>query len=182
MLVKSKFKSVFSGPGQLIVLSCGLVVLTLMPAQAQQERQPTSTSNSIVTEQVALQNLLEVKQKEKKKETVPNTPTANQPTIGNAKTVALSGANSSLRAYFFDNEKTAESFAQAIATFKIATRFKLVVSATENAMYDADNKKIVMPPSHAEQFKIDSSKVVLLAGTHKQHTRVEQLMRALGAE
>jgi len=157
-------KSTKSGSRYIVILYYGLFALILLPVSGSPLNTPA------------------VAQKEKKKEPRVSTMAANQPKIKHAKIIAVSGIDSSLRGYFFENKQAAESFAQAIAVFKIATRFQLVVSTTQTSVFDMDRKKMVMPPSWADQFEINSSKVILLEGTHKQHARVEKIMQVLGAE
>ena len=182
MVIKSKIKSSLSVLSRLTLLSFGIVALTFLPVQAQQSAPQLSSDGLTALEENTIRVVLATEPNEEEtKEILPGTSGYHQPKISNAKLVSW-GVETSLRAYFFETEQEAEAFPKAIATFKLATRFKLVVSATEIAMYDADNKKIIMPPNHAEQLEIDSGKVVLLAGTRKQQARVEKLMRALDAD
>ena len=115
-----------------------------------------------------------------KTENGPGTADYHKPGIKNAKLVVW-GSEKSVRAYFFKSKQAATSFAKTVATFKLATPFKLIVSETGPTVFDADNHKLVIRSNFAEQSGINSNKVILLVGTRKQHTRVEQLMRTLGA-
>ena len=164
MVGHPRVKSTVSGSRYFVILCCGLIALILLSVAGS----PLSTPAAA--------------QKEKKRDPRVNTPEANLPKIKNAKLISLSGVDSSLRAYFFESKQAAESFAQAMETFKIATRFQLVVSTTEVSVLDMDRKRTVMPPSWADQFEIQSSKVILLEGTRKQHACVENVMKIIGAE
>ncbi|MCA9017004.1 MAG: M56 family metallopeptidase, partial [Planctomycetaceae bacterium] len=182
MIASSRVKSGLSGTSRLVVLSCGLVMLTLIPVQAQQDT-PSQLKRAVtITTEEKAQNTLVAEQDEKQEEALPNTAEKNQPTIENAKLISWSGNESSCRAYFFKTEKVAESFADLIAAFKIATRIQVVISETEPMVFDVDKKRMVMLPSHANQLELNSDNYVLLYGTRKEHARVEKLMRALGAE
>ena len=183
MVASSQVKSALSGSSRLIVLSCGLVALTLLPVQAQQvsQSQLNATEQGILQVAPAAEQPI-AEQNEKNKAVRPNTAEDNQPTIANAKLVGWSGLDTSTRAYFFESEPAAESFAKVIAAFKIATRFKVVISETEPMVFDHDKKSMVMPPNFAKQLELDSNKFVMLSGTRKEHARVEELMRALDAD
>jgi len=182
MVASSRVKSTLSGSSRFVVLSLGLVALTFLPVQAQQEPEPQLSGAPIATEQGASQIPVNVEQDEKKKETVPNTAEDNQPTIGNAKLISWSLDETSSRAYYFETQQAAESFAKAIAAFKIATRIKVVISETEPVMFDADKKRMVWRLMHARQHRFDTEPFVLLRGIRKQHARVEEVMRALDAD
>lgn len=164
MVRHPQVKSTKSGSRYSVILCYGLIALILLPVSGSPFNTPA------------------VAQKENKQEPRVSTMVDHLPKIKNAKLVAVSGIDSSLRSYFFENKQAAESFAQAMATFKIATRFQLVVSTTQTPVLDMDRKKMVMPPNWADQLIIKSKKVVLLEGTHKQHARVEKVMQVLGAE
>lgn len=164
MISHPQVKFAESGSRSVVILCYGLIALILLSV----------TGSPLSTPAAA--------QKEKKQESRVSTMDDHLPKIKNAKLVAVSGVDSSLRAYFFESKQAAESFAQAMATFKIATRFQLVVSETEVDVLDMDRKKIVMIPGYADQLKIQSSKVILLEGTHEQHARVEKVMQALDAD
>lgn len=182
MIASSQVKAQLTGPSRLIVLSCGLVVLTLIPVQAQQDI-PSQLKNPVtITIEENTQNTLVAEQDEKQEESFPNTAEKNQPTIANAKLISWSGNESSCRAYFFRTEKVAASFAELIAAFNIATRIRVVISEDEPSLTDYGKKRMVMPPNHARQLELDSDNYVVLYGTRKDHARVEKLMRALGAE
>jgi len=180
MIASSQVKAVLSGPSRLIVLSFGLLALILIPVQAQ-EIPPTQTPgdfNTLAAENTQNSPVAEQSEKEEE-ETFPNTAEKNMPTIADAKLISWSGNESSCRAYFFETEKVAESFAKLIATFKIATRIQVVISEDEPSLTDYGKKRMVMPPNHARQLELDSDNYVLLYGTRKDHARVEALIRAL---
>lgn len=164
MVRHPQVKSTKSGSRYIVRLSLGLIVLIFLAEQGNPLNTPAAAQN------------------EKKKEPRVTTMVDHQPKIKNAKLVAVSGIDSSLRAYFFENKQAAESFAQAMATFKIATRFQIVVSTTQSPVLDMDRKKMVMPPNWADQFIIKSKIFVLLEGTHQQHARLEKVTQTLGAE
>ncbi|MCA9017003.1 MAG: hypothetical protein KDA77_16845 [Planctomycetaceae bacterium] len=164
MVGHPRVKSTASGSRSFTILCYGLSTLLLLPVAGSPLNTPAAA------------------QEENKQESRIIKIDDHLPKIKNAKLISISGADSSLRAYFFESKQAAESFAQAMATFKIATRFQLVVSATEVAVLDMDRKIIVMLPGWADQQKIQSSKVILLEGTRAQHARVEQVMQALDAD
>lgn len=182
MIASSQVKATLSGPTRLIVLSFGLLALILIPVQAQ-ENPPTQTPgalNPTTAENTENTPVAEQSEKEDEDEAFPNTAEKNMPTIADAKLISWSGDESSCRAYFFETEQTAESFAKLVATFKIATRFQVVITEDEPSLTDYDKKRMVMPPNHARQLELDSdNNYVLLYGKRKDHARVEALIRAL---
>ncbi|QDT43693.1 Methicillin resistance mecR1 protein [Gimesia alba] len=182
MIASSRVKSRLSGTSRLVVLSCGLVVLTLIPVQAQQDTPSQLKTPVTITVEENAQNTPVAEEGEKQEDAFPNTAEKKLPTIENARLISWSGNESSCRAYFFKTEKVAESFAKLIAAFKIATRIQVVISEDEPSLTDYGKKRMVMPPNHARQHELDSDNYVLLYGTRKEHARIEQLMRALGAE
>lgn len=185
MVARSRVKFTLSRSTGLLVLSCGLVMLTLIPirADAEPESSPpqvavpaSDAAQDPVREKVEIVDVEEHALEEKPK---PGTAAYHQPGISNAKLVTW-GVESSVRGYFFETEEAAQSFAKTIKAFNIARQFKLVLS--DDPLIDYDNRRIVIPLSWAEQTGIQSSKAILLEGNRQEHLRVETIMTALGAE
>ncbi|QDV19164.1 Regulatory protein BlaR1 [Gimesia panareensis] len=178
MIARSRVKFTLSPAACLLTVSCGLMVMTLLPISAGAE--PKQLKDETVPQTKVSENSDQGAQAaETQEKPKPGTATYHKPGISHAQLVSW-GVETSLRGYFFDTEEAAESFAKTIEAFRIARRFQLEIS--EYSLFDNDNHKILMPSNHAEQLQIDSNKVILLQGDRKQHQRIEQIMKALGAE
>lgn len=173
MVACSQVRFTLSRSVCLLTLTCGLLGLVWVPVSAANEsdESPAATAPKLAQPDQQVE--------QKPEPNGPGTATYHQPGINNARLISW-GVESSVRAYFFDTEESAESFAKTVSAFKIAQQFQLVLD--EDSLIDYDNHKIIMPVNHAKQLQINSNKAILLEGDRKQHQRIERIMKALNAE
>jgi len=194
MIADIRVKSALSGPGRFAVIGVGILALMLVPVQAQEVIEESSTATSSATDppkepapdvanapRVGTQAQRPVAEIRNEKEVI-NRAQDNQPKIKNARLVTWHGKDGSSRAYLFETRQAADAFANTIAAFKIAEQIKVVISEKDIEMFDDDRKILTTRPNVAKQLGLNSDKFVLLSGTRDQHTRVEAVIVALGGE
>lgn len=192
MIANSRVQSAVSAWGRLGVVSLGLIVLTLIPARAQDDSLDTKTSSPIAVDALlsedapadATAKADRAAEESDEENTVEhgNRAQDNQPKLKNARLISWGGDDWSSRAYFFETKQAAASFAKIIAAFKIAEQIQVVVSDKDKVMFDGGQKVMTVRPNMADQMGLLSDKFVLLGGSRDQHARVEAVIVALGAE